>query len=413
MDPTTNAPDLPYGTSLSLGSREYHILECLGSGKSGSVYRALEHAHDSAHAVARAIKVLPLDPAVGLEGYHVREAALQARVSAHPHVVSLHDVLYDDRRAYLVMDYHPGRDLHRFLARWRPLAGDTAAVKRVFLQVADAVAACHAAGVFHRDLKLGNIVVDDESELGSVSVADFGLATDVEFSASFGVGTRPYMSPECCQRAVGRDTYDARRNDVWALAIILQELAFGRRLWEAAHTADPHFRAYAADPGLFARVYPIAPAFERLLRGALAVDPDGGGGGALGLDELRAGVAALESFWAPAEELGGKVPAYVWDRHRRAPPRALPTGCSLAQGGSEGGAWGRAVAAAAREEEERERGRREEREKAGRRRESVIEFLCTLADRLVQGERPSGRGAEKAAEARPGHLRRLALRIQA
>lgn len=91
------------------------------------------------------------------------------------------------------MDYCPGGDLFRVIARDRTLAKNDALIKRLFLQIIDAVEACHASSIFHRDLKPDNVLVSED--LSQAYLSDFGLSTKYSVSRSFGVGSHQYMCP--------------------------------------------------------------------------------------------------------------------------------------------------------------------------------------------------------------------------
>src|SRR5579863_4594376 len=225
---------MPVASGTKFGP--YEIESLLGAGGMGEVYRA----RDTRLQRTLAIKVLPAH----LSGNsHLRARFLQEAKSIsglqHPNVCVLHDVGSQAGIDFMVMEYVEGRTLDHII----PPTGLPAnmAIKYA-LQIADALAHAHRAGVVHRDLKPANVMVD---ESGLVKVLDFGLAkiTAVEpaggdqgatmaasaaTSAGMIVGTLAYMSPE---QAEGM-TVDAR-SDVFSFGSVLYEMLTGKRAFDA------------------------------------------------------------------------------------------------------------------------------------------------------------------------------------
>ena len=220
----------------------YKIVDKLGSGGMGEVYRA----EDTKLGREVAIKVLP-------EAFRQDEERLarfqrEARALAalnHPNIGTLYGLESDDDITYLVMELVPGDTLEERLRRG-PLAIDEAI--GIFQQIADALEAAHAAGIVHRDLKPANIKITPE---GRVKVLDFGLAkafaveepvTDLSQSptltrnatvAGVILGTASYMSPE---QAKGK-TVD-KRTDIWAFGCVLFEAIAGRKAYDGESVTD-------------------------------------------------------------------------------------------------------------------------------------------------------------------------------
>jgi eukaryotic-like serine/threonine-protein kinase len=208
----------------------FEILEPLGAGGMGEVYRARDTRLDRIVA----IKLLPRE-VVNAPGRRVerlrREARIIGRIT-HPNICTLHDVGEDGSTTFLVMEYVDGETLARRLEDGPlplPLALRTA------IGIADALDHAHRIGVVHRDLKPSNIMLTRES----VKLLDFGLAkltardeeqlTDSTWSAQLTdvgiiMGTVPYMAPEQIE---GREV-DAR-TDIFALGVVLYEMVAGRR----------------------------------------------------------------------------------------------------------------------------------------------------------------------------------------
>jgi serine/threonine protein kinase len=182
-----------------------------------------------------AIKILPRDKVADPE--RKRRFILEARAASalnHPNIITLHDIANDGGVDYLVMEYAPGQPLsERIAAQGLPLSE---AIEYA-IQIANALSAAHEAGIVHRDIKPGNVVVTPQ---GQVKILDFGLAKLSERQSNSqnetrteelpltetGVvmGTIAYMSPE---QARG-DAVDAR-SDLFSFGAMLYEMVTGRR----------------------------------------------------------------------------------------------------------------------------------------------------------------------------------------
>ena len=208
----------------------YRIISRLGAGGMGEVYRARDEQLDRDVAV----KVLPAssfdDPTA--RARLVREARAAAALN-HPNICTVYEVGEADGQAYIAMELVEGRTLSAMLH-----AGPMAAEHVVHSgrQLADALTHAHERGVIHRDLKSNNVIVTPDRR---IKVLDFGLAkraidsdmtaavTQIHASltqAGTAIGTLPYMSPEQLRGDVVRVS-----SDIWALGVVLYELATGAR----------------------------------------------------------------------------------------------------------------------------------------------------------------------------------------
>lgn len=206
----------------------YEVLEVLGRGGMGVVLKAFDPA---LHRVV-AIKVLAPQLAAGATARKrfVREGRAAASV-AHEHVVTIHTVDEFAGFPYLVMQYVDGTSLQERVEREGPLP--VAEILRIGMQTAAGLAAAHAQGIVHRDIKPGNILLENGVE--RVKLTDFGLARAIDdpslTQAGVVAGTPEYMAPE---QARG-EAVDARA-DLFSLGAVLYTMATGRSPFRAPNT---------------------------------------------------------------------------------------------------------------------------------------------------------------------------------
>ena len=241
-DDTRDAPSaaVAFAPDTRIAGR-YRVVRFVAAGGMGEVYAAddlvlggpvaLKTLRGELAGSARAIERLR------------REVAL-ARKITHPAVCRLHDVVEHDGRVVLTMELLAGETLAARIARG-PLA--LPEVERIAGQLVAGLAAAHAAGVVHRDLKPGNVILDGERAV----ITDFGLARSetadlaVELTANAGLlGTPGYMAPE---QVEGREATAA--SDIYALGVVLFEMV----------TGEPPFRADTAMATATARLHQDPP----------------------------------------------------------------------------------------------------------------------------------------------------------
>jgi tetratricopeptide (TPR) repeat protein/predicted Ser/Thr protein kinase len=208
---------------LQIGSavgNRYEILELLGEGGMGAVYKAADLEVDRIVA----LKVIKPEMAANPEilARFKQELLLSSKVT-HRNVIRIYDLGEADGVKFITMEYLEGRDL-RFILHERKKLPPEEAVE-IALQVCHALEAAHGIGIIHRDLKPQNIMTDNT---GRVVVMDFGLArtlgSDGMTQTGAVLGTMEYMSPE---QALGKDL--DQRSDIFALGLILYELLAGER----------------------------------------------------------------------------------------------------------------------------------------------------------------------------------------
>ena len=265
---------LAAGTTLG----PYKILAPLGAGGMGEVYRA----HDSRLGRDVAIKVLPAHLAATPEvrARFEREARTVSQLN-HPHICTLFDVGHQDGVDYLVMELLEGETLaHRLEKGPLPVAE----VLSLGQQIAGALDRAHRAGVVHRDLKPGNVMLTK----GVAKLMDFGLARTHGLAPVAGaltqsptvaqpltaegtiVGTFQYMAPEQLE---GKEA-DAR-SDLWGLGCVLYEMATGARAFAGGTQASLIAAIMAGAPRAMTELQPVTPpALERIVRRCLAKDRD-------------------------------------------------------------------------------------------------------------------------------------------
>ena len=192
----------------------YEILDKLGEGAMGVVYRA----QDAALGRVVALKMLSAELG-GEEELHQRfqrEAEAIGRLS-HPHIVTVYDMGDAEGQLYMAMELLEGQDMRKLVERGRAIPlGDRV---RILAQICDGMAYAHSRGVVHRDIKPANILVTTK---GQVKLLDFGLARVAARSTitrrGVILGTPDYMSPE---QAMGRNV--DHRSDIFSAGAVFYE----------------------------------------------------------------------------------------------------------------------------------------------------------------------------------------------
>jgi eukaryotic-like serine/threonine-protein kinase len=299
---SADGPDEPSGPESS-GRRilagRYRLDEVIGRGGMSTVYRGTDLSLDRVVAVKVAMDpLLERDPVYASR--FKREARAAAGIS-NSGIVTVYDAGADGPTRYIVMEYVEGRDLAAILRDERPLEPPRAV--RIAEQVAGTLAAAHAAGIVHRDIKPGNIMVTPE---GQVKVLDFGIARTTDglnlTQTASVLGTAPYMSPE---QAMGQPA-DAR-SDIYSLGCVLYEMLTGKPPFMGdlpAAVLHQHVRVAPKSPRALNPNVP--PALDALVLQMLAKSPEDRPQTAA---EVRDRLAALDTATAattplpPAEAL--------------------------------------------------------------------------------------------------------------
>ncbi len=221
-----------------IGGR-YRVGGAIGQGGMGTVWLATDEVLRRDVAVKR-VGLLPGE-SVTDSARALREARSSAALS-HRNVVTVYDVVEEDQAIWLVMEHVPGRSLSELIRESGAM--DPAVVADIGAQVADGLAAAHAAGTTHRDVKPGNVLVRDD---GVAKISDFGIARTVGdptlTQSGFVTGTPSYFSPE-----LARGAAPDQASDVWALGATLYAAVQGRAPYRAQQNAVAVLHQIATDP---------------------------------------------------------------------------------------------------------------------------------------------------------------------
>jgi eukaryotic-like serine/threonine-protein kinase len=287
---------------ISLPDR-YRVVRHLANGGMASVWEA----HDELLGRSVAVKLLAshLSEDERARKRFQREARAAAGLSSHQNVVTIYDVGEHDGRVFMVMELMRGGSVGDRI-KAGPAVGDATALQWL-REAAGALDAAHAAGVVHRDIKPGNLLLDDRDRL---AIADFGIARvafeDQLTQTGQVLGTASYISPE---QAVGESATAA--SDRYALAVVAFELLTGTRPFEGQHFAA-QARAHVEDPPPLAseRDPDLPRAVDRVLDRGLAKDPaDRWPSATAMVDELERALGAGTAVAAPATLPTRRVPA--------------------------------------------------------------------------------------------------------
>jgi serine/threonine protein kinase len=281
-----------------LDSGRLKLLELLGSGAYGKVYKAIDLTSPCEKPDYFAVKCL-LRPKPGSrhENFQLREFALHRLVSSHPNIVGFHKVLYDHTYVYVVLDLCLGGDLFAVITERKVLQHNDELIKSIFLQLLDAVYHCHENSVFHRDLKPENVLCSEDGTL--IYLADFGLSTQKKVSEDFGCGSSYYMSPECIGKEFKHGKYSTRHSDIWSLGVILINMIAGRNPWRYAMTTDDCFSAFLYNRDFLRSVLPISAQANNILKRIFHLNPLN----RISIPDLRREILAIETFFMSEEEL--------------------------------------------------------------------------------------------------------------
>ncbi|MGD9345230.1 MAG: protein kinase [Candidatus Aminicenantes bacterium] len=238
---TMEAPREALTTGATFAGR-YQIIEELGKGGMGRVYRAIDRKLNEEVAL-KLIKPEIASDKKTLERFS--NELKHARKIVHKNIGRMYELMEDEGTHYISMEYVPGQDLKGLVRQSKQLTpGTTISIAK---QICEGLAEAHKLGVVHRDLKPSNIMIDKN---GDARIMDFGIARSLKEKGITGagvlIGTPEYMSPE---QVEGKDVDP--RSDIYSLGVILYEMVTGRVPFEgdtALSVALKHKTEIPRDP---------------------------------------------------------------------------------------------------------------------------------------------------------------------
>ncbi|KAK6094460.1 Serine/threonine protein kinase [Batrachochytrium dendrobatidis] len=242
------------------------LMSILGEGSFAVVFLGKDLQTQTSYAVKCLYKTGLTDHQLSLQ---LREASQLQTLADHPNIVKLYKTIQTRDCLFLVLE-RCRTDLFDAIMRHDGFAEPTA--RRLFAQLADAVAMSHSKRIYHRDLKPENVLVTYPGDIYAeqdliVKLTDFGLATTDAVSTEFGCGSVRYMAPECLagdaewrrnapahiiKSLAAPVAYSPPANDVWSLGIILINLLTGKNPWVEPSAKDKHYQAHILSPARLA-----------------------------------------------------------------------------------------------------------------------------------------------------------------
>lgn len=249
---------------------KYKIIELVGRGGNGAVYRA-EHL-----GMGRDVAIKVLNPQSDEQSERRFQQEAQAAFNLrHENIASVHDAGHTPQQLpYIVMDYVGGPSLSTVIKSGGPLSLSRAA--NIVEQACAALQAAHRQGIVHRDIKPSNIIFVNSST-DRIKIVDFGIAKDMTSDRTFTntgqiVGSPPYMSPEQCQGFRVDE-----RSDIYSLACVLVEALTGKTVFRADNAVAYLVHHASMEPPRLSELNSstrYSDALEAVVRHALAKDPD-------------------------------------------------------------------------------------------------------------------------------------------
>jgi eukaryotic-like serine/threonine-protein kinase len=257
----SSLPERPWSEGRVVGER-YQLIRPIGSGGAAVVWLAHDRVEDRSVAVKEFRAFSGPDDETTRHRIR-REAHAADRLYGHPHVVAVHDLLWQDGHPWIVMEYVAGESLQDLIGREGRISPGLAA--RIGVQVLDALHSAHQVGVLHRDVKPSNVLLGED---GAAKLTDFGIARihgDLSLTVTGEVvGSPGYIAPE---RVQGFDATPAA--DLWSLGVMLYAAVEGRMPFQRP-TAIATLSAMMGEPVPPPRnAGPLAP----VLTGLLTKDP--------------------------------------------------------------------------------------------------------------------------------------------
>ena len=240
----------------------YEILGRLGKGAMGVVYSAHDNMMERSVAIKVMMTDLEDDPETSSRFYREARSAGQL---VHPNIVTIFDMGQDNGRPFIVMEFLEGETLNKYLAR--PEAADLEVKIELMVQICQGLHAAHSHGIFHRDIKPGNLLVRSTGEL---KIVDFGIARLASSSMTASgliMGTPDYMSPE---QARGHDV--DQRSDIFSAGAVFYYILTGRKPFAASELTAVLMKVQTEEP-LPIRDAEAPATLTRIVMRALAKSP--------------------------------------------------------------------------------------------------------------------------------------------
>ncbi len=317
-------------SALTLVAGRYELVRRLGQGAMAAVDLARDVELERPVALKRLAENLARDE--DQRRRFLREARLAARL-AHPNVVRVFDVGDDDGRPFIAMEYVEGETLAELVARRGPLPAAEAAA--LGTQMCAGLAAAHAAGLVHRDVKPQNLLLGTD---GILKLGDFGIAAGHEGTrltlAGTILGTAGYLAPE---QARGEQVTAAA--DIYAVGAVLYELLTGEPSRRISSLAELGGENGFEPPDLSARVPAAPPELVAAVTACLSVRPEDRPPSAAALARLLAPIASeAETLSLPPDpdRRATEILARPAARHRWWPPRRVAAVAALVTAGVAG-----------------------------------------------------------------------------
>ncbi|HEY0050423.1 MAG TPA: protein kinase [Pyrinomonadaceae bacterium] len=264
-----------------LGS--FKLLEVLGTGGQGTVFKALDTKLD------RLVAIKILTPDLKWRKKNLARFEREARLASsldHPNICTIYGFYEDESFTYIVMPYIEGQNLQQLTLDGRPL--ELRSALSITVQVADALVAAHAKGVIHRDIKAGNVIV---TETGLAKVLDFGLAKLLEPAAGadksiaenpeeahLTVAGIPYGTPSSSAPEMALGEPADHRADIFSTGVVLYQLLTGRFPFLGKTVAEVRAKVVNQTPRSISEArgadLPVPPGLQEIADRALAKNPE-------------------------------------------------------------------------------------------------------------------------------------------
>ncbi len=266
----TTSTDLPIPVDIHVKQfGRYQVLEPIGRGAMGTVYKGLDPAIDRLVA----LKTIRLDFAANPEELEemkerlLREARAAGKIS-HPNIVTIYDAGQEEGYQYIAMEYLEGTTLERYIRKKTEI--NFKIMAQILIQVCDALDYAHSHGIVHRDIKPANIMVLDNFQ---VKVMDFGIARFGQANLTqtgMAMGTPNYMPPEVLKGKIAD-----KRSDIFSLGIMTYELLTGKRPFRGPTISSLIYSILNDNPPPPSQMNNRAPnIFDRICEKCLKKDPE-------------------------------------------------------------------------------------------------------------------------------------------